>query len=74
LKACVGVTDKDGYQFLSQRLDLGEGNSWQPGGNRLLRSLSPAVKQTEYVEAARALGVSEVRLSLTRVLRNCSPH
>jgi ABC-type dipeptide/oligopeptide/nickel transport system permease subunit len=29
------------------------------------------VKQTEYVEAARALGVSEVRLGLTHVLRNC---
>jgi len=42
-----------------------------PFYGRILRSTVLAVKQTEYVEAARALGMSEARLSLTHVLRNC---
>ena len=42
-----------------------------PFYGRIVRATVLAVKQTEYVEAARALGVSEVRLSLTHVLRNC---
>jgi peptide/nickel transport system permease protein len=42
-----------------------------PFYGRIVRATVLAVKQTEYVEAARALGVSEVRLSITHVLRNC---
>jgi peptide/nickel transport system permease protein len=42
-----------------------------PFYGRIVRATVLAVKQTEYVEAARALGVSEVRLSLSHVLRNC---
>jgi peptide/nickel transport system permease protein len=42
-----------------------------PFYGRIVRATVLAVKQTEYVEAARALGVSEVRLSLAHVLRNC---
>jgi peptide/nickel transport system permease protein len=42
-----------------------------PFYGRIVRGTVLAVKQTEYVEAARALGVSELRLSLTHVLRNC---
>ncbi|HMB88371.1 MAG TPA: ABC transporter permease [Candidatus Dormibacteraeota bacterium] len=42
-----------------------------PFYGRIVRATVLAVKQTEYVEAARALGVSELRLSLTHVLRNC---
>jgi len=42
-----------------------------PFYGRIVRATVLSVKQTEYVEAARALGVSEIRLSLTHVLRNC---
>ncbi|HXJ77047.1 MAG TPA: ABC transporter permease [Candidatus Methylomirabilis sp.] len=42
-----------------------------PFYGRIVRATVLAVKQTEYVEAARALGISEMRLSLTHVLRNC---
>ncbi len=42
-----------------------------PFYGRIVRATVLAVKQTEYVEAARALGVSETRLGLTHVLRNC---
>ena len=42
-----------------------------PFYGRIVRATVLAVKRTEYVEAARALGVSEVRLGLTHVLRNC---
>ena len=42
-----------------------------PFYGRIVRATVLAVKQTEYVEAARALGVSELRLALTHVLRNC---
>ena len=42
-----------------------------PFYGRIVRATVLSVKQTEYVEAARALGVSELRLSLTHVLRNC---
>jgi peptide/nickel transport system permease protein len=42
-----------------------------PFYGRIVRAAVLAVKQTEFVEAARALGVSELRLSLSHVLRNC---
>lgn len=42
-----------------------------PFYGRIVRATVLAVKQTEYVEAARALGVSELRLSISHVLRNC---
>ena len=42
-----------------------------PFYGRIVRATVLSVKQTEYVEAARALGVSELRLSLTHVLGNC---
>jgi peptide/nickel transport system permease protein len=42
-----------------------------PFYGRIVRATVLAVKQTEYVEAARALGLSELRLSLSHVLRNC---
>ena len=42
-----------------------------PFYSRIVRGTVLAVRETEYVQAARALGVSELRLSLTHVLRNC---
>jgi peptide/nickel transport system permease protein len=42
-----------------------------PFYGRIVRATVLAVRETEYVQAARALGVSELRLSLTHVLRNC---
>jgi peptide/nickel transport system permease protein len=42
-----------------------------PFYGRIVRATVLAVKQTEYVESARALGVSELRLAMTHVLRNC---
>ena len=42
-----------------------------PFYGRIVRATVLAVKRTEYVEAARALGGSELRLGLTHVLRNC---
>jgi len=49
MKAYVAVTDKDWFRFLSdlrKRLpatgdDLDEVNFWQPGGNRLFRTVAP---------------------------------
>jgi peptide/nickel transport system permease protein len=38
---------------------------------RIVRGTVLAVRETEYVQAARALGVSETRLALKHVLRNC---
>jgi peptide/nickel transport system permease protein len=38
---------------------------------RIVRGTVLAVRETEYVQAARALGVSEARLALKHVLRNC---
>jgi peptide/nickel transport system permease protein len=38
---------------------------------RIVRGTVLAVRETEYVQAARALGVSELRLALKHVLRNC---
>jgi peptide/nickel transport system permease protein len=42
-----------------------------PFYSRIVRATVLAVRETEYVQAARALGISELRLSLTHVLRNC---
>ncbi|HEV8533397.1 MAG TPA: ABC transporter permease [Methylomirabilota bacterium] len=42
-----------------------------PFYGRIVRATVLSVKQTEYVESARALGISELRLALTHVLRNC---
>ena len=41
-----------------------------PFYGRIVRATVLAVRQTEYVEAARALGVTPLRLGLTHVLRN----
>ena len=41
MRAFVAVTDKDWYQFLAGRPDLDEINFWQPGGNRVFRTLNP---------------------------------
>ncbi len=41
MRAFVAVTDKDWYQFLAGRPDLDEVNFWQPGGNRMFRTLKP---------------------------------
>jgi peptide/nickel transport system permease protein len=42
-----------------------------PFYGRIVRATVLSVKQMDFVEAARALGVSELRLSLAHVLRNC---
>jgi len=39
MKAWVAVTDNDWYRFLRQRPDLEEVNFWQPGGNRLFKTI-----------------------------------
>ena len=42
-----------------------------PFYSRIVRATVLAVRETDYVQAARALGISELRLLLTHVLRNC---
>jgi len=42
-----------------------------PFYGRIVRGTVLAVRETEYVQAARALGVSELRLAIKHVLRNC---
>ena len=42
-----------------------------PFYGRIVRGTVLAIRETEYVQAARALGVSELRLALKHVLRNC---
>jgi peptide/nickel transport system permease protein len=42
-----------------------------PFYGRIVRGTVLAVRETEYVQAARALGVSELRLAVKHVLRNC---
>ena len=41
VKAYVGVTDGDWYQFLSARPEIGEVNFWRPGGGREFHVLTP---------------------------------
>jgi len=41
VRAYVAVTDRDWYRFLRDRPDVDEVNFWQPGGNRLFRTLKP---------------------------------
>ena len=42
-----------------------------PGSSRLVRSSALSVKETVYVEAARAIGSSNVRIMFRHVLPNC---
>lgn len=42
-----------------------------PGSARIVRSEALAVKETVYVEAARAIGSSDLRIMLRHVLPNC---
>src|SRR5262249_20697095 len=42
-----------------------------PVDGRIVAAIVLAVKQTEFVESALALGVSDLRLALPHVLRNC---
>ena len=44
---------------------------WWPGFTRLVRAQVMSTKRREYVEAARALGVSPVRLLWRTILPNC---
>jgi peptide/nickel transport system permease protein len=44
---------------------------WWPGFTRLVRAQVMSVKQREFVEAARALGVPPLRLLVRTVLPNC---
>src|SRR5690348_10318277 len=39
MRAYLGVTDNDWFQFLKEHRHLDEINFWQPGGNRVFRSL-----------------------------------
>jgi len=41
MRAFIGVTDGDWFEFLSQEKDLDEVNFWQPSGNVGFRALSP---------------------------------
>jgi putative restriction endonuclease len=41
MKLNVGITDRDWYRFLSQRVGLDEVNFWQPSGSRAFRVLQP---------------------------------
>ena len=42
-----------------------------PGSSRVLRSTALSVKETVYIEAARTIGCSELRIILRHVLPNC---
>ncbi len=41
MKAYIGITDFDWFNFLSKLKDLDEVNFWQPGGNRIFSALKP---------------------------------
>ena len=41
MKAYIGITDSDWYEYLSAKPDIDEVNFWQPGGNKIFRTLSP---------------------------------
>jgi putative restriction endonuclease len=41
MKAYVGITDFDWYQFLAAQKELDEVNFWQPGGQRVFAALKP---------------------------------
>jgi len=41
LKAFVGVTDNDWFNFLASMPGIDEVNFWQPGGGRLFKALNP---------------------------------
>jgi putative restriction endonuclease len=41
VRTFVAVTDKEWYPFLAGRQHLDEINFWQPGGNRVFRTLKP---------------------------------
>lgn len=40
MKGYVGVTDNDWFEFLAKQPGIDEVNFWQPGGNRLFKSLN----------------------------------
>jgi peptide/nickel transport system permease protein len=50
---------------------LAAGLVWWPGFARLVRGQVMAVKALQYVEAARALGASNLRLMLRHILPGC---
>ena len=54
MRAFVAVTDKDWYQFLAGRPDLDEVNFWQPGGNRVFRTLKPGEPILPCVRSGRS--------------------
>jgi len=41
MRLFVGITDGDWYELLAGQPQLEEVNFWQPGGNRLFKSLAP---------------------------------
>lgn len=41
MKAFIGVTDNDWFDFLSKRAGIDEVNFWQPGGKTLFKALRP---------------------------------
>jgi hypothetical protein len=55
VRAFVAVTDKDWYQFLAGRPDLDEVNFWQPGGNRVFRTLKPGSISRSYSTRVQCL-------------------
>jgi putative restriction endonuclease len=42
MKAFVGVTDSDWFNFLSNQPGIDEVNFWQPGGRHLFKFLNPS--------------------------------
>ena len=42
MKAFVGVTDFDWFEYLSKLPQIDEVNFWQPGGNQVFRALNPS--------------------------------
>ena len=42
-----------------------------PGASRIVRAEALAIKETVYVEAARAIGSSDLRIMLRHILPNC---
>jgi len=41
MKFYIGITDYDWFNFLSSLPDVDEVNFWQPGGNKIFRTLNP---------------------------------
>ena len=55
MKGFVGVSDDDGYAFLSQLPNIDEVNFWQPGGSSYFKALQAGDPENRYGEPTLVL-------------------